>query len=236
MSIVAAVGSFETRNLSIDGNLPLISSALQLPLGVSSQINATGPGYTSRVDSVGVAPQWTPSEDPRARAIIDWSQPRNAKTMPFVFTQGQELPPEGSNDYFGQNWAQGRSLSENYGGLVHATTPPIEDGPWPRAFSAPFPTRQASYADLYVDTTPVGSAEQLLTSNPDQRVVSTSGEVRATKHLAGQQWSQDITVMVRGRDTRALYGGSDTVDSGPSVIGQGVQVAEPIFGYSARNT
>jgi iron complex outermembrane receptor protein len=40
--------------------------------------------------------------------------------------------------------------------------------------------------------------------------------------------------LARGRDTLALYGGSDVVDVGPAVIDQGIQVPEPSFSYSAR--
>ena len=41
-------------------------------------------------------------------------------------------------------------------------------------------------------------------------------------------------LLARGRDTLALYGGSDVIDLGPALIDQGIQVPEPTFTYSAR--
>ena len=43
-----------------------------------------------------------------------------------------------------------------------------------------------------------------------------------------------LVLLARGRDTRALYGGSDVIDLGAALIDQGVQVPEPTFTYSAR--
>ena len=91
-----------------------------------------------------------------------------------------------------------------------------------------------SYADLYLNTQPNGSAKQFIVGNPDQMTSSTSGEARLTGHFGTGSWRQDIVLLARGRDTLALYGGSDVVDAGPALIDQGVQVPEPTFTYSAR--
>lgn len=230
-TLVAGAGPFESRSLSLDGSLPL-NSGLQVPIGAGSQITAIEPGYTSRVDSFGVAPQWSPDESIRARAFFDWNRTSDAKTMPFVFTQGSMLPSPVPNEYFGQNWAQGQSLSENYGGTVHAMLTSrwsVAAGVFRSISDSP-----ASYADLYVNTSPGGTADHLLVGNPNQRVDSTSGEIKVTDHLSGTRWCQDVTLMVRGRATSALYGGSDTVDAGEAVIGQGAQMAKPAFTYTAR--
>src|ERR1700726_256267 len=52
-TVVASAGPFQAKGLSVDGNLPLISSELQLPIGASLQISTNTPagwsnsGYTS---------------------------------------------------------------------------------------------------------------------------------------------------------------------------------------------
>src|SRR6202167_3653349 len=67
-TVVASGGPFEAYGLSVDGNLPLISSTLQLPIGASLQhstVTAAGganPGYTSTVTDVGATPQWKPND------------------------------------------------------------------------------------------------------------------------------------------------------------------------------
>jgi iron complex outermembrane recepter protein len=236
-TVVASAGPFQAHGLSIDGNVPVISRELQLPVGASYQIstqfgNGVNPGYTSTVANFGATPQWKPSDGVTFRGIFDWTQTTQAKTLPIVFTAGDYLPPDTPRGYLGQNWAEGRSLSLNYGGIVTAQL----STRWSLAAGvfrsiADYPV---SYADLYLDTKPDGSAEQVVVGNPNQRTSSTSGEARLTGHFGSDSWRQSIVLLARGRDTLALYGGSDAVDVGPAQIDQGVQVPEPNFSYSAR--
>jgi iron complex outermembrane receptor protein len=72
-----------------------------------------------------------------------------------------------------------------------------------------------SYSDLYVNTQRDGIAEHLLVGNPDQRVASTSGEVRLTGHFQESRGSDDVVLLARGRDTAAKYGGSDVRTRAP---------------------
>jgi iron complex outermembrane recepter protein len=237
-TVVASGGPFEAYGLSVDGNLPLISSTLQLPIGASLQhstVTAAGgpdPGYTSTVSNVGATPQWKPNDWLTFRGIFDWTQTTHAKTLPFVFTAGDYLPPETPRGYYGQNWAEGRSLSENYGGIVTArldTHWALAAGLFRSIADAP-----VSFEDIYQNTLPNGSAEQFMVGNPDQRTASTSGEARLVGRFGTGSWRQDVVFLVRGRDTLALYGGSDVVDVGPALIDQGIQVPEPSFTYTAR--
>jgi iron complex outermembrane receptor protein len=149
-----------------------------------------------------------------------------------MFTAGDYLPPDTPRGYYGQNWAEGRSLSENYGGIVTAKLNPqwsLAAGIFRSVADNP-----VSYVDLYLNTQPNASADQVIVGNPDQRTSSTSGEARLTGQFATGAWHQDIVLLVRGRDTLALYGGSDAVNVGPALIDQGVQVPEPDFNYSPR--
>ncbi len=237
-TVVASAGPFQAHGLSVDGNLPLISSALQLPMGASLQTSTntpagwSNPGYTSTVANVGATPQWKPNDWITVRGIFDWTQTTRAKTLPFVFTAGDYLPPETPRSYYGQNWAEGRSLSENYGGIVTArlaTHWSLAVGVFRSIADAP-----VSYEDLYLNTLPNGSAEQFMVGNPDQRTASTSGEARLVGRFGTGSWRQDVVFLARGRDTLALYGGSDVVDVGPAFIDQGIQVPEPNFSYTAR--
>jgi len=237
-TVVASAGPFQAHGLSVDGILPIDSSALQLPMGASYQIGtqtlfgSTNPGYTSTIANVGATPQWKPNERLTVRGIFDWTNTTQAKTLPLIFTAGDYLPPETPRGYLGQNWAEGRNLAENYGGIVTAqlsTRWSLAAGLFRSIADNP-----VSYADLYVDTKRDGTAEQFVVSSPDQKTSSTSGEFRLTGHFGAGSWRQDIVLLARGRDTLALYGGSDVVDVGPALIDQGIQVPEPTFSYSAR--
>jgi iron complex outermembrane receptor protein len=237
-TIVANAGPFQARGVSIDGSVPLISTELQLPMGASYQISTQtpfggpNPGYTSTVVNVGATPQWKPNDRLTFRGILDWTRTTNAKTLPIVLMGGDYLPPETPRGYYGENWAEGRSVAENFGGIVTAQL----SREWSLAAGIfrSVADNPISYADLYLNTQPNGSAEQFIVGNPDQSTSSTSGEARLTGHFGTGAWRQDLVLLARGRDTRALYGGSDVIDLGAARIDQGVQLPEPTFTYSAR--
>jgi iron complex outermembrane receptor protein len=231
-TVMAGAGPFESRFVNVDGSLPLVSSLLQLPIGASAQVSASQPGYTSDVKNFGAAPQWTPSSRFSLRAFFDWQSTSDAKTLPLIFTQGPFAPPLVSPGYYGQNWAAGNSLSENFGAIAKAN---LGEG-WFLAAGIfrSIADSPSSYADLYADTQRDGRAEHLLVGYPDQRTASTSGEIRATDVMTDGPWSHEIIILARGRDTGASYGGSDTIDAGGALISQDVQVPRPDFIYSAR--
>lgn len=236
-SLVASIGPFAHRSVSADANLPLIGSELELPVGASYSINASTPvgpypGYTTTVTDFGATPRWKPNDRLTVRAIFDRQQISKADQMPVVFSAGDYLPPNVERRFLGQDWAQARGLSENYGGILDARL----SAHWTLAAGlfhsiSDFPV---SFADLYVNTNLNGLADHLLVGYPDQSVVSTSGEARLTGHFVSSNWNQDLIFIARGRDTTGNYGGADVVDAGQAYIGQGLQVPEPDFTYTAR--
>ena len=236
-TIIANVGPDESRGVSIDGSLPVIGSELVLPIGVSTQVSTQTPsygpypGYTSNVTSIGATPLWSPNDKITVRAIIDWQQTSNAKTFPLYFTAGDFLPPSISKGYLGQNWAEGRNVTMNLGGIVSAQLTKIwllKAGVFRSTNDYP-----VSFADQYTNIQPNGQSEHLVVGYPDQDTSSNSGEVRLTGAFLGGDWGQQLIFMARGRDTNARYGGEDVVDEGPAVIGTLVELPEPDFIYSA---
>lgn len=235
-TIIANVGPDESRGVSIDGSLPVIGSELVLPIGVSTQVSTQTPsygpypGYTSNVTSIGATPLWSPNDKITVRAIIDWQQTSNAKTFPLYFTAGDFLPPSISKGYLGQNWAEGRNVTMNLGGIVSAQLTKIwllKAGVFRSTNDYP-----VSFADQYTNIQPNGQSEHLVVGYPDQDTSSNSGEVRLTGAFLGGDWGQQLIFMARGRDTNARYGGEDVVDEGPAVIGTLVELPEPDFIYS----
>ena len=110
----------------------------------------------------------------------------------------------------------------------------ITTGRWRPDYFAPSPMRPSVLRTCTLNTLPNGSAEQFVVGNPEQRTSSTSGEARLTGRFGTGAWRHDVVFLARGRDTLALYGGSDVVDVGPAFIDQGIQVPEPSFTYTAR--
>ena len=236
-TMIANVGPYEARGISVDGSVPLIGRELVLPIGVSSQVStqtpyAPYPGYTSSVTSAGATPAWSPNERVTVRALLDWQETRNATTFPLFFTAGDFLPPPIPQGYLGQNWARGRSVTENLGGLVAAQLSPrwsLTAGVFHSAADNPL-----SFADLYTNIQPNGRAQHLVVGYPDQSAASTSGEARLTGRFRAGAWHHEIIFITRGRDILARYGGDDVVDVGGTMVGSGLQVPEPDFTYSAR--
>jgi iron complex outermembrane receptor protein len=237
-TIIANVGPYEARGVSIDGSLPLMGKELVLPIGVSTQLSTQTPsygpypGYTSRVTSAGATPQWSPNDKITVRAIVDWQQTTAAKTFPLFFTAADFLPPPVPKGYLGQNWAEGRNVTMNLGGLVSAQLTDawlLKAGVFRSTNDYPI-----SFADQYTDIQPNGQSEHLVVGYPDQNTSSNSGEVRLTGAFTTGDWRQQLIFMARGRNTRTLYGGEDVVDEGPAVIGDLVQAPKPDLAYSAR--
>lgn len=237
-TVIANAGPYEAWGISIDGSLPLAGNVLLLPIGIGRQISTqtsgfgASPGYTSSVTSADATPQWSLNERVTIRALLDWEETRNAKTFPLFLTAGDFLPPAISNGYLGQDWARGRSLTENLGGLIDARLSrkwSLKAGVF-RSMA----TNPLSFADLYTDIQPNGRSEHLVVAYRDQNSSSTSGEARLTGRFTTGYWHQELIFMARGRDVSALYGGEDVVDVGPAVIGTGLQAPAPAFTYSLR--
>jgi iron complex outermembrane receptor protein len=237
-TVVVNAGPFGAWGVSVDANLPLLSSQLLLPIGASYQVStqtatgASNPGYTSRIAGFGLTPQWKPNDWLTFRWIVDWQRKTHAKTLPLIFAAGDFVPPETPKGYYGQDWAEGVSQSENYGGTVTARL--AQHWSLAAGLFRSIADDPISFADLYLDTQPDGTAEQFVVASPDRRTSSTSGEVRLTGQFGAGAWRHEVVFLARGRDTLALYGGSDVVDVGPARIDQGIQVPEPAFVFSAR--
>jgi iron complex outermembrane receptor protein len=235
-TVVASLGPFQNRGLSLDGNIPVLGRDLQLPIGVSSSILTNSPfggdkGYTSRYLDAGASPQWTPNDRITVRAFFDWQQYTSARTMPLLFSGGDFIPPT-ADGYIGQKWALGASWSENYGALITARLTShwyLSAGVFRSVLDQP-----ESYSDLFLNSDPQGLADHLLVGYPEQSAASTSGEARLTGHYLTGPLRHEIIVDARGRDTLATYGGSDAVDVGPALLSADTQVPRPAFTYGPR--
>jgi iron complex outermembrane recepter protein len=236
-TVIANVGPYDAWGISIDGTLPLAGKELLLPIGVSTQVSTqtpynSYPGYTSRVTSVGATPRWSPNDRVTVRGLFDWQETQDAKTVPLFFTSGDFLPPMIPSGYLGQEWAQGRSSTDNLGALVAAQL----SGKWSLNAGVfhSVADNPVSFADVYTAVQPSGQSEHLVLGYPDQSAASTSGEVRLTGRFRAGGWRHELIFLARGRDVLARYGGEDTVDLGAAMIDTGLQAPEPTFTYSAR--
>jgi iron complex outermembrane recepter protein len=231
-SVVLSDGPYQSRGGSVDGNLPIIGTTLQLPIGAGFQLstgNSQGnDGYTSKYTSFGAIPQWTPTENITLRAFIDYQSLTSQRTLPNVFPDGDVIPPL-LEHYVGQDWAQGHLWTENYGAMLTARL----NKHWTLSASGfrSVVDTPVSFSDLYFNTTRTGLSDHQVVSYPDQTTESSSGDLRLAGRFIAGSWRHEVIFEAHGRDTLALYGGSDDVDVGPAYIYQGRQVPEPNFTY-----
>lgn len=236
-TIIATAGPYQARGLSIDANVPLNGKELLLPIGLSYQ-NATNtpygsyPGYTSTITSAALSPQWTPNDRLKVRVFLDWQETRGAATFPLYFTAGPFLPPDIPRTFLGQDWAQGREVTQNAG--VLATWALSRQWSFSAGIFHSSAQNPSSFADLYTLIEPNGLAEHVVIGYPNQSVTSFSGETRLTGRFSVGSWIQEFTVLARGRDSLARHGGGDEVDLGSVTIGVHRQLPEPDFAFSAR--
>jgi iron complex outermembrane recepter protein len=237
-SIIATAGPYQARGISIDASLPLNGKEFLLPIGLGYQFGTdtpygTFPGYTSRVTSAGFSPQWSPDDNLKIRALVDWQETRGATTFPLYFTAGPFLPPDIPRTYLGQDWARGRNVVQNEG--VLATWKLSRQWTLSAGLFHSSAQNPLSFADLYTLIQPNGQAEHLVIGYPNQTVSSMSGEMRLTGRFAVGDWRHEFTVLSRGRDSLARHGGADVVDAGVATVGINQQTPEPDFAYSARS-
>lgn len=236
-TVIAEGGPFDEHSISVDGSVPLFSKELQLPMGANFQTGSAPPsgtnlGYTAKAANLGAAPVWTPNDQVTVRAFADWMDTYQARTLPTVFTAGEFLPPRIDRGFLGQYWALGTYYVENFGALIDAKLTQhwlFAAGIFRSATDNP-----RTYADLYVNTQPNGSADHVMVAFPDQQVASNSGEARLTGQFTDGSWMHKLVFLVRGRDELSHYGGADAVGVGTAFIGAGAQVAPPDFVYGQR--
>src|SRR5262249_13949220 len=104
-------------------------------------------------------------------------------------------------------------------------------------FHSEFDAR-ASFADLYLDTSPDGLADHVMIVDRDQNFASNSGEFRVSKRVVRGDRYHVFYYSFRARDQQRRYGGSDVHDFGPARIGeQQVPLPEPehVFGPQTRD-
>jgi len=233
LTVVSDLGPFDARGVDLDGQLPIASLNLRMPMGISDRLNAALPGYTQHIVSVGLAPEWMPRDGVAIRAFVDWQRVSGDRVAPLIFMASNDLPSRVPARYLGQDWAAGESLRENFGATLQAQL----GRRWTlgAGIFRSVNDSSLSYADLFVSTQQSGEADHDLIGYPDQRAGSTSGEVRLVGHFGGGSRLHDIVFSVRGRNIAALYDGADVHAVGAALIGQGAQIPSPNFMYGPRS-
>lgn len=225
------VGPFGTRGAEADGRLPAADGRFGLAAGLLYRADESFPGVTQRISEFSVMPQWTPNKDLELRVFLSRRDLGDAKILPTIYP-AQEVPTRIDRHYFGQDWARETSYVEDYGLFVKAL---LAGWTWRAGVFHSLNNVEQSYADLYVDAQPDGSARHFIVAESGQKAGSTSGEIEISRAWAGDPWEQSVVFSLRGRDVNSLYGGTDQVDLGMARIGTVMPVARPNFAVGPKS-
>ena len=233
ISPVVGYGPFDSLFVDIETQMPLIAGKLGIAGGVSYFEDAFESGSDERGWSVAAAPRWRPTESIEIIPFYSRTTIEDSEAQPLIFVSGPHLPPEIERaHFFGQTWADNDSVGENYGAVANVGFGQdwtINAGLFRSQFQA-----DASFADLFLDTTPDGLANRVMVADRNQKFGSTSGELRVGKRFVSGKRFLALYYSLRGRDQQRRYGGSDFADLGVARIGERVDLPEPQFEFGPQ--
>ena len=233
ISPVVGYGPFDSLFVDIETQMPLIAGKLGIAGGVSYFEDAFESGSDERGWSVAAAPRWRPTEWIEIIPFYSRTTIEDSEAQPLIFVSGPHLPPEIERaHFFGQTWADNDSVGENYGAVANVGFGQdwtINAGLFRSQFQA-----DASFADLFLDTTPDGLANRVMVADRNQKFGSTSGELRVGKRFVSGKRFHALYYALRGRDQQRRYGGSDFADLGVARIGERVDLPQPQFEFGPQ--
>lgn len=232
-SVQVTVDSWDRASLEVDHGASLAPD-LDAQIGFTLMQEPNVSGAQRDVASGALVARWRPRDWLEARAFASGVAIRDDEASPVVFTAGAYLPPSIPNRrFYGQDWTASESEILNHGLLLNAR---LGSGVVVRSglfYSALF--RRNTYADSFVQTSPSGLANHLISGFPDQDFTSLSGEIRVARNFADGPRRHTGLVSLRARDRESQTGGETTRSFGPAQIGAPLAVTEPDYGFRPRS-
>ena len=232
-STVAGIGPYGGPRAEVDAQLP-VTGTLGVAAGIGLNQEEIYYGGDRSVLTAAAVARWRPAEN--IEVIPFWSvqDESGGEAQPIIFTGGAFLPPRFERRrYFGADWAQNEGRDFNYGLL---TT--VSSGDWTLRGGA-FRSIAHDYRNFnvfFLNTTPEGEADRVVTAEQGRRFASTSGELRLTRQLVDGDRLHRIHLMTRGRMQDRRYGGSQRFDFGRGRIDEPIDVPEPTFAAGPQTT
>ncbi|HEX8572376.1 MAG TPA: TonB-dependent receptor [Allosphingosinicella sp.] len=232
-STVVGLGPFGGVRAEVDAQLP-VSETLGVAAGAGVDKEEIYHGGEKRVLTAAVVGRWRPA--PNVEVIPFWSMQdsRGRQAQPIIFTAGAYLPPRfDRRRYFGPDWAENEMQGSNYGLLGTFTS-----GDWTLrtgAFRSVQETMR-NFTPFFLNTSPDGEADRVVTYEEGRRSASASGELRLTRQLADGDRLHLIHLMTRGRMQDRRYGGSQRFDFGRGRIDEPIEALEPALAQGAQTT
>lgn len=218
---------------SLDIVTPLVEDKLGFAAGIAYLFGQNDYHGLNNNLGVGGTLRWTPRDTIEVIPLAYYSASA-LEVQPLILPGGAYLPAAIDRSvFFGQHWAR-RRVEDRTVGLI--TRGYVADNL--RLQFGIFDSknqRSENYSILYRNVQPNGDAALDIVGSPHHTSQGTSGEVRLTGVMTQGSYRHTVHLATRGRDTHRVFGGTNTVASGPAAIGVFSEVAEPIFTYGTRD-
>ncbi len=221
-------------SLILDVSTPLIGDKLGMVVGAncfhSGGEQATGGGILTIAGLL----RWRPNDVTEVIPFVFHNQTFTSEAAPAIFTAGNFLPPEvDRNVFYGQKWAVRRNDERNLGVITRSS-------PWPnwRIQVGLFHSQQErskNHAVFLRNTTPGGLATLDILKYPPHYSGSYSGEARVSGVFTDGSFRHTVHIATRGRSTRRLFGGGQTLSYGPVQVGVYQPMAERAYTLGVRD-
>jgi iron complex outermembrane receptor protein len=235
VSVRLGLGDYFGPNASIDASLPL-GKRVGLNVGASAERFEYADGADLWFARHGGVLRWAPIDDVELTTFFSRYDYGDEEASPTIFTAGAFLPPRiERRRFYGQDWADWRGHSQNYGALGKARL-----GVWriaAGAFESEF-TFDEYGAIFYRNTRSDGSAERAVLLGEDQRSSSTSGEFQVMRDFVRGERLHRIIGSIRARRVQEDLGGFAFAALGAGRIGVPDPVSQPpvTFGDLTRDS
>lgn len=237
-TIISTTAQFSTprgmSSLIMDVSTPLIGDKLGMVVGVNRFHNGNEQATGGGVLTVAGLLRWRPNDVTEVIPFFFKNSTFNAEVAPAIFTGGNYLPPEVDRSvFYGQKWASRRSAERNIGVIARSS-------PWPnwRIQTGLFHSQQErskNHAVFLRNTTPTGLATLDVLKYPPHYSGSYSGEVRVSGVFTDGQFRHTVHIATRGRSTRRLFGGGQTLSYGQVQVGVYQPLAERAYTLGVRD-
>lgn len=231
-SALASVDSFGSHVAEVDIALPL-TDGFSLGLGgmVRRERFITA-AHDNKYEAAAIA-RWQASDSLRVVPFLSFTVTPRDDVPPLFVPAGEVLPPEPPRRLFlGPRWARQRDSELNAGVVADwamATGWTVKAGLFRSSVVLP-----TAFSNLMEDVRPDGSARQRVLADPRLFFASTSGEARLTRSIADGPREHRLHIAVRGRQAFRRFGGSDTIDLGPTTISRPASAPLPPLRFSEQ--
>jgi iron complex outermembrane receptor protein len=234
VSGLVSYGAFDTLDVEVDGQYPVIPGRLSIGLG-AGVIRIDNVFAVKNVDTnFGALARLDLARDARVTAFWSREEDCRNKQQPVVFTGGDYLPPRYPlRRFFGQDWTIGSCIDTNYGVIGRFA---IGDGWLIRAgLFRSLDVEPRGFGDFLFGVQPNGAGDHQIVAVPAASFGSYSGEFGASRAFTTGRWRHRLGLAARGREVRRSYGAGDVRDFGQGFVGVRTLVPEPAFAFGPLN-